>query len=121
MTGIKMAKASEKDLAAALDIAGILEDIDKGYFPRDPSKDGDAETNDPTFFDEDDPQHLVEFFKRLKWCLDAAPGGVFRVAFGMTVLLDPRNELVDPDLDHLAMHPRLIKAVEASQQQAVQS
>ena len=108
-----MAKASEQDLQAALDLAGVLEDIDKGFFPRNPADKDADDSGEPQFFDEDDPKHLRVLFDRIKYCLDAAPGGIFRVTFGMATVLDPRNEIVDPNADHLEVHPR-IKAALAS-------
>lgn len=112
---MQMAKADEQDLRAALDLSGILEDIDKGYFPRKLSRDEDAdEPDDCTFFDEDDPKHLRALFDRIKCCLDAAPGGLFRVTFGMAVVLDPKNAIVDPDADYLKLHPRIEAALSAN-------
>ena len=51
---MQMAKASEKDLSAALDLCGVLEDIDRGYFPRPVP----ADENQPytfSYFDEENP------------------------------------------------------------------
>lgn len=106
---MRMAKASEDDLKAALDLCGVLEDIDKGYFPRSPGR--ESAPDDPMFFDEDDAEHLAALYERIKACLDAAPGGLFRVVFGMACLLDPKNRVVCPDADHLKLHPMLEAAV----------
>ncbi|MNF01024.1 hypothetical protein D3C80_1999510 [compost metagenome] len=37
----------------------------------------------------------------------AQQGSMFRVTFGMEVVLDPRNELLDPNADTLELHPAL--------------
>jgi hypothetical protein len=43
----------------------------------------------------------------------SAKGSIFRVVFGMAVVLDPRNELLDPDADTIERHPRIVEALEA--------
>jgi len=103
---MKMAKASKQDIDAAVDLAGVLGNVDKGYYPAAPDSD---DPDEPTFFDADDPEHLRAFYDRVKGCLDAAPGGLFRVVWGSHTLL--RNDLVDPDLDHLELHPRITEAL----------
>lgn len=110
-TTMRMAKASQDDMDAALDLAGILEDVGNGYFPRRPSRMDGADDDDPTLFDEDDPEHLRAFYDRVRYCLDAAPGGVFRVVYGMATILDPRNEVVDQAVDHLELHPKITAAL----------
>lgn len=114
---MKMAKASEADLKVSLALAGVLEDIDSGYFPRDVAlgtngdESDDGEDEPHVHFDPDDPKHLRALYDRLKYCLRAAPGGVARVLYGMDVLLDPANAIVDPGVTHLALHPRIEAAL----------
>lgn len=107
---MKMAKASSNDIEQTLSLCGLLESISKGYYP----STADSEADEPTFFDEDDPEHLRVFYDRVKACLDTAPGGVFRVAFGFSTLMS--NNVVDPDLDHLELHPRIKTALEKAEQ-----
>jgi len=103
---MKMAKASKQDIDAAVELVSVLGDIDKGYYPSTP----DAEDPDePTFFDADDSEHLRAFYNRVKGCLDAAPGGMFRVVWGFSMIMS--NDMVDPDLDYLAFHPRITAAL----------
>lgn len=104
---MKLAKADENDLRAALAITGVLDDIAKGEYPRDVQiGDKGIQGSGEGWFDEDDPDHLRALYDRLKLCMDAAPGGLFRVTFGMATVMDPKNAIVDPDADHLALHPR---------------
>ncbi|BCF88722.1 hypothetical protein [Paraburkholderia largidicola] len=103
---MKMAKVSSNDIEQTLSLCGLLESISKGYYP----STADSEADEPTFFDEDDPEHLRVFYDRVKAYLDTAPGGVFRVAFGFSILMS--NNVVDPDLDHLELHPRIKAALE---------
>lgn len=94
---MKMARASEKDLEAALTVSRIIEDLEKGYMP------GNDDTEDTEFFDRDDAEHC----KRALGALLSASrqGSIFRVTFGMAVVLDPRNKLLDPAADTLELHP----------------
>ncbi len=94
---MKMARADEKDLEAALTVSRIIEDLEKGYMP------GGDDTEGTEFFDQDDPKHCK---RALDAILSAAQqGSIFRVTFGMAVVLDPRNKLLDPDADTLELHP----------------
>ncbi|WP_186269982.1 hypothetical protein [Burkholderia gladioli] len=106
---MKMARASEADVTAALEVTRIIGDIEKGYMPvLDSDED---ETDDVTFFDRDDPAQCQRVLGAI---LDAADKGrIFRVVFGMTVVLDPRNELLDPDADTIEKHPKIVEALAA--------
>lgn len=48
---MKMARASEQDLEAALTVSRIIEELEKGYMP------GDDNAEETEFFDQDDPEH----------------------------------------------------------------
>ncbi|SOY56804.1 hypothetical protein [Cupriavidus taiwanensis] len=99
---MKMARASEADMEAALDVSRILGDLEKGYMP---ASDDDEEDEGETWFDRDDAEQCKAVLGKL---LDAADkGSIFRVIFGMAVVLDPRNELLDPAADSLEKHPKI--------------
>lgn len=101
---MKMAKASERDLEMANDLAGMLESFERGYFPLLKDNDDSDEPQESRFFDRDDGRHCVEAMEMI---LDALRrGSLFRVTFGMLLLLDPSNEMVDPDLSYLEVHPK---------------
>jgi hypothetical protein len=104
-----MAKASEQDMAVVGTLAGILNDIDSGYFPRLPDLAAESDENDPDFFDHDDHEHLRALYDRLKVCLDSAPGGTNRVVLGFHTLM--HNDLVDPGKDYLDFHPKIKAAL----------
>lgn len=97
---MKMAKASEADMDAAMKLCSALESLDR--YRTMPTPDGDdAEDAEP--FDEDSREDckkalgmVLELFGR---------ASLFRVVFGMAVILDPRNKIVDPDADTLEIHP----------------
>lgn len=100
---MKMARASEADLEASLDVCRILEDLEKRYMPC------NDESKDIEWFNRDDRDQCQ---RALGMLLDAASkGSMLRVCFGMTVMLDPHNELLDPDADTLEKHPKIIAAL----------
>lgn len=101
---MKMARASKADLDAALDVSNIIEQLEQGYMP------STDESDELERFDSDDREQCK---RALSAILDAAAkGSLFRVTFGMTVVLDPRNELLDPAADSLELHPRLTAALD---------
>lgn len=99
--GVRMAKASDRDIEAALELSNLMDAIGRGYYPASPGDD-DAPLN----FDSDDIEHLRHLHARIKAIADA--GSLFRVVGGLAVLLNPQNAIVDPDADHIALHPRLV-------------
>jgi hypothetical protein len=95
---MKMAKASEADLRMALDLTRALEMLDQGYFPDDRDEDTERE------FDRDRGADCIEAVDTLLRILQR--GNLMRVVYGMAVVLDPKNEIVDPDKDYLELHPK---------------
>lgn len=102
---LRMAKASREDIAAAGELASILDNIWRGYYPA-----YDGAEDSPTFFDADKREHLEFLYERIRVLADR--GSLFRVVLGLETLLSDANAIVDPDLDHLELHPRF-KALEA--------
>lgn len=100
---MKMARASETDLKVALDVSRIIEDLECGYLPP------ESEDADQDYFNEDNAEHCQRAIKAI---LRAAErGSIFRVTFGMAVILDPRNEILNPNADTLDLHPRIAAAL----------
>lgn len=104
---MKMAKATDKDLDAAIDLAGVIENVCQGYCP----SNADPDDDDSTFFDPDDPEHLRAFYDRVMAIVKPVPGGLHRVSGGLHTIL--HNDIVDPDDHVLALHPRLIAGLAA--------
>lgn len=104
---MKIARATQQDFEAALMLLGLLDTVSAGYYP---STNDEAE-DDPTFFDEDDPRHLAQLWRRLKACLNASPGFQGRVIGGAHTLMHPANAVIDPVADVLELHPRLAEAL----------
>ena len=97
---MKMAKATEADISAAIEVAQILDAIGKRFMPMCLCNSDD----DTEWFDIDSHDDCRKVIQKL---LDIERGAsVFRAAFGMAVLMDSANEVVDPDSDILEMHPK---------------
>lgn len=95
---MKMAKASEADLKMACELASMLEGFERGHFP--PGDDGEADD-----FCIDLGTHCQSAMDMILEKL--TEGSLFRVVYGMTVLLNPKNEAIDHSCDHLDHHPKV--------------
>lgn len=106
---MNMAKASEADLKMAMDLSGALERLGHRFFPEMPDAIQQVqEGDDGERFDRDDD---VQCGRALRHLLEIANrGSLMRVVWGLAVLLDPRNKVVDPDADTLQHHPETIEA-----------
>lgn len=97
---MKMAKASEADLQMAMDLSNALESVARdGCFPMALRPDPDAIAR----FDVDDGEDCKELVGHLLGLVRSA--SLMRVVWGMAVLLDPRNKIVDPNADTLERYP----------------
>ena len=108
---MKMAKASEADLDMAMELCGALDTL-TGHWPTLPtglcSQEDDA---DEDRFDCDDDRQCGTVLRHLLAIAERA--SLMRVVFGMTVLLDPRNKIVNPNADCLEHHPDTVVALAA--------
>lgn len=101
---MKMAKASTADMGMALKLCSALEAMDRRFFPY--GAEGD---NDPEDFDRDDDAHCGQALRHILDILQC--GSIGRVIWGMYVMLDPENKIVDPDADTLEDHPEKVAAM----------
>jgi hypothetical protein len=109
VVGMRLAKASAKDIEAAGELMALLNDISSGHYP---IRNDDPEDT-PNYFDEDDPAHLRMFYQRVSELLEKAPGFQSRIIGGMCyVILYDKNEIVDPNADTLELHPKLKAALQ---------
>ena len=109
MATVKMARASDDDLNVAYDLLGLLDNIERDYYPA-----GESDEDAPTFLDIDDPEHLRLVYDRLKEIIDRrGSGALHRVVGGFSTIANPRNALIDLAKDVIELHPRLIAALEA--------
>lgn len=103
---MKMAKATENDIEVSMEITSIIGNLERGYRPTLIFGDDDL----GLLIDMDSIDDLRAVVAKIREI--ARRGSLFRVVFGMGVLLDPKNEVVDPDADHLEIHPKF-SAMEA--------
>lgn len=95
---MKMAKASQADIDAAIQLHQFLRAMSQGR-------------SAPEVVDEFGYTGYDDLLERqaadVEFALRAYENGdLFRVVWGMQTLLDPRNEVVDPNLPHLELHPK---------------
>lgn len=95
---MKIAKATPEDMKACLDLVGLLNTVDDGYYPS-------TEEGDETFFDPNDTAHLRLLYDQVKACMKKAPGGLNRVVWGFCCAMD--SNVFDHNLDHLDLNPKL--------------
>lgn len=101
---MKMAKANENDLEAALEMCRALEVLEGGYLPDEMTEGDDC----VAYYADEHAEKVVEYLVAI-----SKRASLFRVCFGMTVLLDPVNQIVDQQLSHLELHSRLALCAKA--------
>jgi|688.fasta_scaffold01261_16 hypothetical protein len=113
---MKMAKATQADLDMAVSLANAFESLTCRWEPALPeemqkaSESEDQDANIELFDDNDDKQcgrvlrHLLDIVNR---------GSLFRVVWGMLVLLDPANRCVDSNAATIEHHPDANAGLEA--------
>ncbi len=99
---MRVAKPTVQDLDAAADLAALLGDLSRGYYPWD-----DDDEDAPKYFDPDDQEHLRRLHDSLRALLKRAPGFPLRVALGMSAVCWDRNAILDPTDDCMTLHPDL--------------
>ena len=101
---MKMAKASEADMKMAIELCTALEDLTGRWGATMPNAIQQPEgRSDSEYFDPDDSEQCKRVVAYLRELVGGA--SLMRVVWGMTVLLDPRNTMVDPTIDTLEHHP----------------
>ena len=105
---MKMAKASTADIEMALELSRFVEDLVDGACPKQACV--DPESDDIEWLENDPDEQHLKIIAALQGI--ARKGSIFRVTFGMSVLIDPRNELIDPTADTLEPHPKFVALAE---------
>jgi hypothetical protein len=95
---MKMAKASKADMEMALTLCSALEAVERRFFPE-----GSEGNNDPEDLDLEDDAHCGAVLRHIERILHG--GSIGRVIWGMYVLMDPDNKMVDPAARTLEPHP----------------
>lgn len=109
---MKMAKASEADMNMAMELVGALDVLGQRWCPCMPESIERLERDDEREqFDRDDDAQCGRAMRYLLDLTDRA--SLSRVVWGMAVLLDPRNQCVDPNADTIEQHPEVEAALGA--------
>lgn len=104
-----MAKASQADMDMAVDLSNALEALASHWGPTMPEKiERLGEGEESERFCLDDHEHCIRVIQYLLRLTRSA--SLFRVVWGMQVLLDPANAIVDPNADTLEHHPDTVAA-----------
>lgn len=113
---IRMAKADEADMDVAYRLYHLIDAIDRGYYPSSDEA-TDQETSEiPTWFDSENYDHLQHLHGVIAALADKATGSLPRVIGAASILLNPKNELIDPNDDCIELHPNLKKALQQASQ-----
>jgi hypothetical protein len=103
---MKMAKPTEADIQATIDLSNLLDSICRGDMPD--KMQSEDENDSFEFFDIEDHQQCKKIIEALIHIERSA--NLFRASMGLAVLLDPTNKLVDPIADTLEPHPDQVLA-----------
>jgi hypothetical protein len=108
-TVMKVAKASQEDVDALMNLMRVLNSADDEGFPCRP--DGTWAEDDGDWFDVEDEQHLRKFYDRVMGCFAEHPGGLTRTVAGYHLAMT--NGVFDPDADTYEWAPDLAPVVAA--------
>lgn len=102
---MKMAKASKADLDMALELSSALDALTGRWGATMPEAIERPEgTSSVEYFDPEDREQCYRVVEYLRELVNRA--SLMRVVFGMAVVCDPRNEVVDPNANTLEVHPK---------------
>lgn len=108
---MKMALADEDDMNVAYDLLGLLDSVERDYYPAD-----DDDEDAPTHLDTDDIDHLRFFYNKLKAIVDRrGTGAMHRVIGGFSTVRYAKNQILDLTQDVVALHPRIVAALRFSE------
>ena len=101
---MQVAKATPEDVREAFNVNNILELLDSNTMP----EDWIDENNGDDYFDKDSDSQCGMVMRNLLELVN--PSALFRVAMGMSVLIDPVNKILNQDSDVLEYHPDIVSA-----------
>lgn len=101
---MKMAKASQADLDMAMELVCAFESLASRWVPAMP--DAIEQLEDDQEHEGFDREDDAQCGRALRYLLDLTDrASLSRVVWGMAVVCDPANRLLDPDADTLEAHP----------------
>lgn len=105
---IRQAKPNAADLEMAKSLLIAFHNIFAGYMPEDDDDLGeDDDDGAERLVDFDDDENAAKALRAVLTIL--LRGSLDRCVWSLVMLLDPANAVVDPDAEHVAMHPRFQK------------
>ena len=104
---IRMAKARKEDMDTVFRLMHLVDAIGDGYYPSN-------EEGAPTFFDDDDREHLQALCRKILEIAENS-GGIHRVVGAASIILNPQNNLIDPDDNCIELSPDLKAAQKAAE------
>jgi hypothetical protein len=109
---MKMAKAGEDDLRMAMDLSNALDGLVHRHYPTMPEAVATVDDEDEAErFNRNNREQCVRALGHLLELADSA--SLMRVVWGCSVMLDPANKCVDPNLDTIEHHPDALAGLEA--------
>lgn len=110
-----MEKASERDMRAAVELSAALDALGHRLVPTMPCAIASVARGEKAeAFDRDDDAQCGRALRHLLDIADRA--SLSRVVWGMVVVLDPKNKIVDPSSDVLRIHPDVRGDLKAADQ-----
>lgn len=101
---LRQAKPNAADLAMAKALLVAFQNIIDGYMPESDGDDGEPEEEIAIANDEDAAKALLALLQiYLRGSLD-------RCVWTLSMLMDPKNMIVNPDVSHVEVHPRIQRA-----------
>lgn len=117
---MKMAKPSARDVEAAEELLQVLQLIDARFGGPWPDPDAPESLEDALnheAFDSDNERHLKALYNNLARLLRTAPNFHGRVISGMChVIMNEKNQIIDPESDVIDLHPHLAQLQERTEQ-----
>lgn len=110
--GMRMARATDEDMKVGYELMALLYDMDRGYYP---ARLGDKSEGGPTHFDSDNHEHLEYLFQRIYEIADKS-GSFGRIMGGLSVFLNPKNDIVDFSDDCIELSPGLKEAIKEKEE-----
>lgn len=107
--GLRITKASDDDMMWALTLMNVIEAVANNEMPPELAKEA-GELGER--YDSKDREHNRALVLYLQTMHHARPGALTRILFGLSALTNPENQIIDPDAEFIALHPKIKQALE---------
>lgn len=107
--GLRITKASDDDMMWGLTLMNVIEAVANNEMPPELAKEAGALGER---YDSKDREHNRALVLYLQTMHHARPGALTRILFGLSALTNPENQIIDPDAEFIALHPRIKQALD---------